>query len=168
MTDTVTVERRSEIMRRIRGRDTQPELKVRRGLHRMGFRYRLHRKDLPGKPDIVLTRHRAVVFVHGCFWHRHDGCRMATTPASNVEFWKRKFAANVERDQRNRQALVAAGWRVLIVWECETRHIEPLLARLAARLRGDQPCTLDADRASERLAAEDGGVYGTTETAETQ
>ena len=130
MTDIVDSGRRSEMMSRIKGRDTVPEIVVRRIAHGLGFRFRLYRKDLPGRPDLVFPRHRAVVFVHGCFWHRHDGCRYAYEPKSRVPFWTEKFRRNVARDQRNEAALRALGWRVLVIWECETRNpmeVEELL-----------------------------------------
>lgn len=106
-------------MSRIRSKDTKPELIVRSMLHRMGYRFRLHRKGLPGKPDIVLPRHKTVIFVHGCYWHRHPGCKYAYHPKSRVDFWEKKFRENVERDTKARAALEALGWRVLVVWECE-------------------------------------------------
>src|SRR3546814_11416036 len=106
-------------MSRIRSSNTSPELALRRALHALGFRFRLHRKDLPGKPDIVLPRYRTVVFVHGCFWHRHAGCKVATTPKSNTGFWIEKFDRNVARDSRSRELLETQGWNVIIVWECE-------------------------------------------------
>lgn len=99
-------------------RDTGPEMRLRRALHQHGLRYRLHDRSLPGSPDLVFPRFRAVVFVHGCFWHVHDGCKFATKPSSRKEFWKEKFEANQKRDRRNYDALAASGWRVLIVWEC--------------------------------------------------
>ena len=105
----------------IRGRNTKPEMELRRALHKRGFRFRVHARELPGRPDIVLPRHRAAIMVHGCFWHRHEGCRFATNPATRTEFWQDKFEANVARDRRNEVALVAAGWRVAIVWECALR-----------------------------------------------
>jgi DNA mismatch endonuclease (patch repair protein) len=105
-------------MARIRGRDTKPELLVRSLLHRAGLRYSLGRKDLPGRPDIVLPKYRAVVFVHGCFWHRHRGCKDATLPGTRPAFWQAKFQENVTRDRRNRKALEKLGWRVQVVWEC--------------------------------------------------
>lgn len=108
----------------IRSRDTSPEMKVRRLLHRHGFRYRLHQKDLPGKPDLVLPRYRLCIFVHGCFWHRHPGCRFATTPSTHPEFWQSKFDQNVARDTRNKNALLTMGWRVLELWECGIRGPE--------------------------------------------
>lgn len=106
-------------MSRIRGKDTQPELALRKALHRQGFRYRLHDAGLPGKPDLVLPRYKTVVFVHGCFWHRHEGCSIATTPKSNTQFWTDKFERNVARDIRSQALLEELGWRVFVVWECE-------------------------------------------------
>jgi len=121
-------------MSRIRGVDTKPELLVRSLLHRMGYRFRLHRRDLPGRPDIVLPKYRAVVFVHGCFWHRHRGCRYAYVPKSRKDFWKRKFARNVERDREVRHLLRKAGWKILVVWECETVDADGLASRLSSAL----------------------------------
>ena len=131
MTDIVNSRRRSELMAAIRTRDTAPELAVRRIAHRMGLRFRLHRKGLPGRPDLVFPRHGLVVFVHGCFWHRHEGCRYASTPKSRIAFWTEKFAANVARDARQQAALRALGWRVLVIWGCETRHKAAVERRLA-------------------------------------
>ncbi len=108
-------------MSSIRGRNTRPEMAVRQYLHREGFRYRLHDRSLPGTPDIVFRRHKVVIFVHGCFWHRHAGCRLAANPASNAEFWIEKLSKNVERDLRNVQELLHAGWRVVVIWECGIR-----------------------------------------------
>ena len=124
MTDIVDSRRRSEIMARIRGRDTAPELTVRRISHGLGFRFRLHRKDLPGRPDLVFPRHGLAVFVHGCFWHRHSGCQYAYTPKSHIAFWTKKFAQNVARDRCNEEALRNLGWRVFVILECETRDKE--------------------------------------------
>lgn len=121
---------RSRNMAAIRGKDTAPELAVRRILHAMGLRFRLHRRDLPGRPDIVLPKHRTVVFVHGCFWHRHEDCRYTTTPKTRQEFWQSKFAANIERDRRNRTDLLQLGWRVIVIWECELRQPSDLKERL--------------------------------------
>lgn len=118
MTDTVDRATRSRMMSGIRGAHTGPERVVRSALHRQGFRFRLNVAGLPGRPDLVLAKHRAVVFVHGCFWHRHPGCRFATTPASNRTFWLEKLQGNAERDQRNRRELAASDWRVAVVWEC--------------------------------------------------
>ena len=119
MVDIVDAETRSRMMRNIRGKDTKPELLLRRALHARGFRYRLHQKGLPGRPDLVFPKYRAAVFVHGCFWHRHPGCPKATTPATRTDFWQNKFAENTARDRRNIDQLQEAGWRVLVVWECE-------------------------------------------------
>lgn len=130
--DRIDPQRRSENMRRIRGRDTQPELTVRRAIHARGMRFRLHRRDLPGTPDIVLPGRKLVIFVHGCFWHRHAGCRLCTTPSTRTEFWQNKFDANVARDTRAIQALGAAGWQVETVWECEVRVPAVLSCRLDA------------------------------------
>lgn len=116
----------------IKGRDTKPEMELRRLLHAAGFRFRLHAKDLPGRPDIVLPRHRAAIFVHGCFWHRHSGCRYATTPDNNAAFWAKKFATNVARDAAKEQALTDAGWRVMVVWECSIRR-DAVAAALAVQ-----------------------------------
>lgn len=106
----------------IKGRNTQPEISLRSALHHRGLRFRIHRAGLPGRPDIVLPSRKAVILVHGCFWHRHPGCRFATTPATRPEFWEAKFAGNVERDARNVKQLVALGWRVFIAWECDIRE----------------------------------------------
>jgi DNA mismatch endonuclease, patch repair protein len=118
-------------MARIRSFDTQPELAVRRALHAMGFRFRLHRRDLPGRPDLILPRHKLAIFVHGCFWHQHAGCRLASSPKSRQSYWTPKLAGNVERDQRNAASLRLSGWRVETVWECDARKPETLATRLA-------------------------------------
>lgn len=117
-------------MRNIRGKDTEPEMVVRSAAHRLGLRFRLHDARLPGRPDLVFARHRTVVFVNGCFWHRHD-CRLAAVPKTRVEFWAAKFAANQARDNRNRRELEAQGWRVLEIWECETRDPKVVKLRLS-------------------------------------
>jgi len=119
--DRLTAEHRSWNMSRIRGRDTSPEIRVRSVLHRMGYRFRLHRRDLPGRPDIVLPRYQTAIFVHGCFWHRHPDCRFAYTPKSRVAFWTEKFRRNIERHSEVEQQLRELDWRVLVIWECETR-----------------------------------------------
>lgn len=118
MVDVVDRATRSRMMAGIRGKDTKPEVLVRRMLHRAGFRYRLHDKRMPGRPDIVLPRYQVVIFVHGCFWHRHEGCRFCTVPATRPDFWHDKFAANVERDAKHSKSLIANDWRVATVWEC--------------------------------------------------
>lgn len=120
-------------MSRIGARNTKPELIVRRGLHAAGFRFRIYLKDLPGSPDVVLPKHRAVIFVHGCFWHRHEGCSNFRLPKTNTEFWRKKIGHNVERDSAAVAELRNAGWRVLVVWECATRQIpvDGLVAEIA-------------------------------------
>ena len=133
MADVVDRATRSRMMSAIRGRDTRPELEVRRLLHREGLRFRLH-AALPGKPDLVFPKYEAVVFVHGCFWHRHPNCRYATTPASNQEFWQGKFNANVARDKRVVARLRREGWRVFTVWAC--RITEGRMRALARQIRG--------------------------------
>lgn len=130
MTDIVDSERRSENMSRIKGRDTAPELAVRRIAHGLGFRFRLHRKDIPGCPDLVFPKYRLAVFVHGCFWHRHDGCQYTYMPKSRTAFWTKKFGQNVARDYRNEKALQELGWQVLVIWECETWNKEKVKQRL--------------------------------------
>lgn len=112
---------RSEMMGRIGPRDTKPEMIVRRGLHHLGFRFRLHKKELAGRPDIVLPKYRAVIFINGCFWHAHEGCSFFRLPKTRTDFWKDKLARNKERDKRSVDTLLASGWRVLTVWECATR-----------------------------------------------
>lgn len=133
MTDIVSPLVRSRMMSGIRSKDTKPELTVRNHLHRKGLRYRLHAK-LPGKPDLVFPKYRTVVFVHGCFWHRHEGCQYATTPKSNADFWQAKFASNVRRDALVQQTLEAQGWRVLTIWGCQTSKED--LDALAATIQG--------------------------------
>lgn len=121
---------RSEIMRAVRRENTGPELVVRKAAHRLGLRFRLHRKDLPGTPDLVFPKHRTCVFVHGCFWHRHPGCKKASTPKTRRDYWLPKFDRNVERDREKEDALRRLGWRVVTIWECETRDPEELERRL--------------------------------------
>ena len=121
-------------MSRVRGRDTKPEMIVRRALHAMGYRFRLHRRDLPGSPDLVLPSRSVALFVHGCFWHRHSGCRLASTPKTRTDFWLAKFQRNVARDAANEARLRELGWRVIVVWECETRSPISLEERLRKEL----------------------------------
>ncbi len=116
--DIFTTEKRSQVMSLVKSKDTKPELKVRSALHSLGFRFRLHRKDLPGCPDIVLPMYRTVVFVHGCFWHQHKGCRKAKLPKQNARFWAAKLRRNARRDVEVRNQLRALGWKVVILWEC--------------------------------------------------
>lgn len=131
MTDTISPEKRSALMSRIRSANTKPEISVRSLLHRLGYRFRLHRRDLPGRPDIVLPRHMKIIMVQGCFWHGHD-CRLASKPKSNGEYWSEKIMSNKKRDVKNIAALEAAGWRVLEIWECEVRRGEGMEERILA------------------------------------
>ncbi len=126
---------RSALMSRVKAKDTKPELRVRRLAHGLGYRYRLHRRDLPGSPDLVFSGRRKVLFVHGCFWHRHQGCRKTTMPKTRAKFWQRKFDDNVRRDERVIAALRDLGWDVLVVWECETSD-EDLLRRTLLEFLG--------------------------------
>ncbi|MET4577211.1 DNA mismatch endonuclease (patch repair protein) [Ottowia thiooxydans] len=128
--DIVSPEKRSQMMAGIKGKNTKPEMIVRKLVHGMGFRFRLHRKTLPGSPDLVFPRLRRVIFVHGCFWHRHPGCRLAYTPKSNAPFWLEKLEGNVRRDSFALKALDALGWEVLIVWECEVSNLPALAQKL--------------------------------------
>jgi DNA mismatch endonuclease (patch repair protein) len=132
MVDTLTREQRSERMSRIRGRNTGPEWMVRRLIHGMGYRYRLHRKDLPGKPDLVFPRARKAIFIHGCFWHRHPApaCKLARLPKSRLEFWLPKLESNRERDKMNEEKLKLSGWKILVVWECETGNIQEVKQKI--------------------------------------
>jgi len=139
MVDTLSTAQRSEQMSKIRGRDTKPEMLIRRMVHAMGYRYRLHRKDLPGHPDLTFSSRRKVVFVHGCFWHRHTDsrCKLARLPKSRLDFWLPKLEANVARDARNEQDLRALGWGVLTVWECELKDQAALKLKLEAFLNDE-------------------------------
>ena len=155
MADVVTPEVRSRMMSGIRGKDTKPEMLLRRSLHALGLRYRLHVADLPGKPDLVFPRFKAVVFVNGCFWHRHAGCRYATTPATRRDFWERKFAANVARDEANQHRLLENGWRVLIVWECALKKsaIHEIVHSSSQFLRADSSSFLELPARESSLRA---------------
>jgi len=130
MADVLTPEQRRRCMAAIRGKDTKPEKIVRSLAHRMGYRFRLHRKDLPGRPDLVFPCRRKVIFVHGCFWHQHPGCRFASRPATRPEFWAKKLSGNRARDRRVQAELRRQGWKVLVVWECQTRNLLNLESRL--------------------------------------
>lgn len=121
--DVLTPEQRKRNMSAIKGKNTKPEVLVRKLLHGLGYRFRIQRKDLPGKPDIVLPKYKTAIFINGCFWHRHKGCKLASEPSTNRDFWEKKFAANVERDIRNYAALKEQGWNVLIIWECEVKEL---------------------------------------------
>ncbi len=130
LVDSLSQGERSEIMARVRSKDTGPELLVRRLAFALGYRYRLHGKDLPGRPDLVFRPKRKVIFVHGCFWHRHPNCPLARMPKSRLDFWEAKLEGNRERDDKNKKALTRAGWKVLIVWECQLKDIDRLTSRL--------------------------------------
>jgi DNA mismatch endonuclease, patch repair protein len=134
MTDVYSPEKRSAVMRRVKGRNTTPEMTVRRALTRLGARYRLHRKDLPGNPDIVMPGRKLALFVHGCFWHGHDCARGSRVPKANREYWVAKVGRNVARDARSAEALAALGWRVETIWECDLKDAAALEARLAGLL----------------------------------
>ncbi|MDQ3333197.1 MAG: very short patch repair endonuclease [Planctomycetota bacterium] len=134
--DSVSPEVRSRIMGSVRSKDTLPEMRVRRIFHALGLRFRLHRSELPGSPDLTLRKWRTVVFVHGCFWHRHRGCPNTRTPKSRVDFWEGKFRQNVIRDQRNRRDLRRAGWKVIVVWECEVSNERRLIRKIQKAFEG--------------------------------
>jgi DNA mismatch endonuclease (patch repair protein) len=134
MADTLTPEQRQKCMSRVKGKNTKPELALRSALHALGFRFRLHRRNLPGCPDIVLPKYRTVIFLHGCFWHQHPGCRKATIPISNYEFWLAKLRGNAGRDKQNTAILQRNGWRVLTVWECDLKCGEELIAKQLSRI----------------------------------
>lgn len=137
MVDVVSAEKRSRMMAGIRGKNTRPEKFVRSYLHARGFRFRFTHRSLPFRPDLVLSRYRLVVFIHGCFWHRHEGCRYTTTPATNPQRWEEKFAKNVERDARQLEQAHEAGWRTLVVWECGIRHEPERMEELSDLIRGE-------------------------------
>lgn len=127
LVDRLTPDRRSWLMSRVRAKNTSPEMRVRKAAHASGLRFRLHRKDLPGSPDLVFPRHRTVVFVHGCFWHRHLNCSKTSLPKTRPEFWQKKFDTNVERDANAVNALQRMGWSVVVIWECETKYPSKIL-----------------------------------------
>lgn len=129
--DRISPEQRSQNMAQVKSKNTKPEMLVRSLLHRMGYRFRLHIKTLPGHPDVVLPRYKAVIFVHGCFWHGHEGCKRATMPATRTEFWRKKIDGNQSRDRRNLNALEELGYRCLVIWQCEMKDIEALKMRLS-------------------------------------
>jgi DNA mismatch endonuclease, patch repair protein len=134
MRDRLTKEHRSWNMGRIHGKDTAPEKRVRSLLHRLGFRFRLHGKKLPGRPDIVLSKHKTVIFVHGCFWHRHRDCKNCTTPTHRRTWWLKKFEGNTARDKQHQEELRRLGWQVSVIWECETERLETIARRLSRLL----------------------------------
>jgi DNA mismatch endonuclease, patch repair protein len=134
MVDILSTEQRSALMGRIRGINTKPEVMLRKALHKLGLRFRLHYSLLPGKPDIVLPKYRTVIFVHGCFWHRHEKCKRAFTPTSNISFWKEKFQKTVARDVKVIMEIQSKGWRVFVIWECELDSAEKA-EEVAVRIR---------------------------------
>lgn len=129
--DKLTPEKRSEVMSAVKGVDTSPEIRVRKVLYAKGYRFQLHRKDLPGKPDIVLPKHKLCIFVHGCFWHQHSGCKRATIPDTRRDFWVDKFKATKKRDREAKKKLEQLGWRVCVIWECKTKKPDSLFLELA-------------------------------------
>ena len=165
--DVVDTRTRSRMMAGIRSKNTKPELAVRKVAHALGYRYRLHRRDLPGTPDLAFPRLKAAIQVHGCFWHRHEGCRACTTPSSNMEFWKEKFRRNVERDRNAQAALEAKGWRTIVVWECQTRDaaaLRALLLQILAKERRDvvvtRPMASSSSILSETAGRASAGISG--------
>jgi len=141
MGDVFDIHTRHMIMSRVKSKDTKPELRVRKLLHALGYRFRLHLRGLPGTPDIVLPRWKSVIFVHGCFWHVHEGCKRATTPQSNKDYWEAKLEGNKKRDAENIKKLQSMGYRSLIVWECEIKDVEQLAAKLTAFLPRKTACS---------------------------
>ena len=140
MTDHLPPVKRSENMRAVKSKNTSPEKRVRSVAHRLGLRFRLHRKDLPGSPDMLFPGRRAALFVHGCFWHRHEECPKATMPKTNTDYWNEKFRRNVERDRETRNKLEKDGWKVIVIWECETRNEDSIENFLMENL----PCRADS------------------------
>lgn len=128
--DTVDSETRSRIMSHIHGKDTAPEMAIRRLIHGMGYRYRLHDRSLPGTPDIIFRARKKIIFVNGCFWHRHQGCRLATIPKTNVDYWTEKFRLNAERDRKTLEEFESIGWKTLVIWQCEIRDVEKLKGKI--------------------------------------
>ena len=153
--DIMTPEQRHRVMVANKSKDTKPEVAVRRLLHALGYRFRIHRKDLPGKPDIVLPKHRTVIFVHGCFWHHHEGCKAASTPASNIDFWQTKFRRNRERDAQVKAQLESMGWKVIVIWECEVKTIVAQRDIPALRAGSDVPAYGCGEEDGMLQAAED-------------
>ena len=162
MVDKISKLHRSWVMSRVRGRNTKPERIVRSLLHRLGYRFTVNgpkNRQLPGKPDIVLPKYRAVLFVHGCFWHRHPGCKSATTPKSNTDYWNAKFKRNVERDKANAIALRDAGWRVIVFWECELKDIDSVASQLVSTLPRTDFTLAPDELEDEQLVAETRAAY---------
>lgn len=138
MTDKMSPEARSALMASIRSKNTKPELLVRKGLFKLGYRYRLHAKYLPNKPDLVFPKAKKAIFVHGCFWHRHESCKIATIPSTRAEYWQEKFNRNVARDKSSQKTLKATGWKVLVIWECEIRKDLDKVLKKAIRFLGNK------------------------------
>ncbi|WP_426277700.1 very short patch repair endonuclease [Chryseobacterium sp. S-02] len=137
--DIWSQKKRSEVMKKIKGKDTKPEKILRSALFRKGFRFRIHRKDLPGKPDIVFPKYKTAVFVNGCFWHYHEDCREGRIPSTNTEFWKNKLSKNIERDKRNINSLEELGWNVIVVWECDIeKNLNQIISQLSTNLNNHQ------------------------------
>lgn len=163
MADVMTPEQRSRCMAAIRGKDTKPEMIVRKYLFSRGLRFRVQVRKLPGNPDIVLPRYRTVIFVNGCFWHGHEGCRYFRLPKSNIEFWEQKIKNNVARDVRNENELKSLGWRVIRVWECDIKRVadrEDYLQHLYDTITKPQPKGYDTEYETALLAAEPENMYG--------
>ena len=156
MTDNISQNKRSWVMSRVTSKNTSPEKIVRSLLHGMGYRFRLHRKDLPGCPDIVLPKYGCVIFVHGCFWHRHKGCKKTRTPKSNVNFSENKFRKNILGDKRHKEKLESQGWKVLVVWECEVDDTKKLCQKMKSFLLG---ASVEQNLDDVEIAAEEAGEY---------
>ena len=167
MVDIFSTEKRSDIMSKIRSKNTKPELKLRKALFARGFRYRANDRKLPGTPDIVLKKYKTVIFVNGCFWHHHEGCKIATMPKTNTEFWHEKIKKNRQRDLENYWFLGEMGWDVIVVWECELNHAndeqtvaDKIAERLHKKIASTSPIPYEQQEESEiAIAAEDGGDY---------
>ena len=149
MADKLSKERRSWNMARIKSRDTAPEIAVRRALHGMGYRFRLHRRDLPGRPDIALPKYHIAIFVHGCFWHRHLSCIDCSTPKTRRAYWGPKLLGNQKRDVRNRRLLKSLGWKPIVIWECQTKDTAPLAENLARKISRESTVAREAARFSD-------------------
>lgn len=162
MVDKISKAKRSWIMSRVRAKHTKPERLVRSLLHRMGYRFTVNgpkNKTLPGRPDIVLPSRKTIIFVHGCFWHRHPGCKTATTPKTNTAYWQAKFDRNVERDRQTEETLTLDGWHVIVIWECQLRSIETIAARLIAELPRNAQIELPEEIEDQLLVAETQSRY---------
>lgn len=163
MVDKLSKAQRSWVMSRVSGKHTKPERLLRSLLHRLGYRFTVNgpkNKSLPGRPDIVLPSRKSVIFVHGCFWHRHPGCKTATTPKSNTAYWQAKFRRNVERDREAQDALQALGWQVIVVWECDLRDLDAVATRLISVLPRSGSTDIPDEMEDEQLVAETKSIYG--------